>query len=308
VLTQKCTLKCAYCCEGGEGPYSTDAFHNIALLKKRIKEVLEIGVKKIRLTGGEPFLYPNIEELLNSLLILKKKYNTLLLINTNATLPVFENYIEILKKLNAKVVVHLDTVREETYIKLNKSNKKVFFNVFENIKLLEENNLLHRFNVVITKYNIGEFDDLINFARKMKTNIKAFDITEVPNQFVNKNKIYSPLDKFIKNLERKSKGKFFHPYAVAYGTPVMIYDLGSLLFTIKYTKDGSRYSPEICKNCQFFPCDEGLYDLLYYPDDTLWACRWKRPNILKNDFKQDLKILFRIYQQARWFIGNKFIE
>ena len=57
VLTQQCTLKCKYCGEGGEGTYSTKVFHDMNILKKRIEEALEIGVKKIRLTGGEPFLY-----------------------------------------------------------------------------------------------------------------------------------------------------------------------------------------------------------------------------------------------------------
>lgn len=309
VLTQKCTLKCVYCCEGGEGTYSQKSFHNINILKERIRKSLEIGVKKIRLTGGEPFLYLKFEKLLKILKELKKNYNFSLLINTNATSPLLKNFIPLSKELDARLAVHLDTTDREKYIEINKSNEKIFGNVIKNIKLLKENNLLHRFNTVISKYNIDDFDSLVDFAREMKTNIKAFDVTEVPNQYINKKEIYSPLDSFIKNLRKKAKEEFFHPYALAFGTPVQIYNLDSVLVSVKYTKYGSRYSDEYCKNCPFFPCDEGLYDILYYPDDTLWACRWYRAkNIFKNNFEQDLRTLFRLYQKTKWFIGNKFVE
>jgi len=309
VLTQECILKCAYCCEGGEGTYSQKSSHNIKILKERIRSALETGVKKIRLTGGEPFLYLKSEELLKTLKELKKSYNFFLLINTNATLPALKNFIPLLKELDAKLVVHIDTINKEKYIKITKSNERFFSNVTKNIKLLKENNLLHRFNAVISKYNIEEFDSLVNFAHEVGTNIKTFDITEVPNQYINKKEIYTPLDNFIKNLRKKAKEEFFHPYAIAFGTPVQIYDVDSVLISVKYTKYGSRYSDEHCKNCPFFPCDEGLYDILYYPDDTLWACRWYRPrNILKNNFEKDLSTLFRLYKKTRWFIGNKFVE
>jgi len=308
VLTQKCTLKCAYCGEGGEGTNSKKAFHNIEILGDNIKKSLEMGVKKIRLTGGEPFLYPQLKELLKMLKDLKRSYSFFLLLNTNGTVPTVENFIPLLKELETKVVVHIDTVNEEKYIEITNGNKIFFNTLIKNIKLLKENNLLHRFNTVISKPSVNDFDNLVSFAREMGTNIKTFDITEVPSQYVKKEEIYCPLDVFIKKLEKRAKENFFHPYALAFGTPVIIFDLDSVLVTVKYTKYGSRYSDKYCKNCPFFPCDEGLYDILYYPDNTLWACRWHRPtSVLKDKFEEDLRTLFTLYQKTKWFIGNKFV-
>ena len=127
VLTQKCTLKCAYCGEGGEGTNSKKAFHNIEILGDNIKKSLEMGVKKIRLTGGEPFLYPKLKELLKMLKDLKRNYSFFLLLNTNGTVPTVESFIPLLKELETKVAVHIDTVNEEKYIEITNGNK-IFFN------------------------------------------------------------------------------------------------------------------------------------------------------------------------------------
>lgn len=309
VLTQNCNLRCPYCGKGGEGTFSTTLSHDLDKLIGRIKEALEVGVKKIRLTGGETFLYKDLPQLLTRMTGFKKDYDFFLLINTNGTISTIKELIPLLKKVNAKVVVHLDTIDRKKHFRINGSNETMFNNLIENIKLLRDHGLLHRFNTVLTKHNIKDFDRLIDFAIKMKTNIKCFDVTEVPKQYVKKQKIYVALDGFIRNLEKRAKSVFFHPYAIAFGTPVKIYDLGQTLITVKYTKHGSRYSARYCQNCQFFPCDEGLYDVLYYPDDTLWACRWNRPSrLLKGNFKKDLRTLFEVYQNTVWFVGNKFLK
>jgi len=150
---------------------------------------------------------------------------------------------------------------------------------------------------------------MINFARKFETNIKAFDVCEVPHQYRNKSDIWVPIDSVINTLGEKSSKIFDHPYARAFGTPVKVYEIDGVLVSIKYTKHGSRYDSEIyCRECPFFPCDEGLYDILYYPDDTVWGCRWHRPFYPENDFKKYLGFLIERYQKAKWFIGNRFVE
>ena len=310
VLTKYCTLRCEYCGEGGEGTKAQEPFQNIETIKQRLKKALELGIKKIRLTGGEPFLYPKLDELLGYLYELKESYNFFLLVNTNGTLPYLNKYFNILENLEARLVFHLDTIDEATYIQITKGNSRLFNNLLNNISLSKERNLLHRFNSVISKYNVNKFWDLVDYARNIGTNMKIFDITEVPQQYKSKESIYVPLDDLIKKLESKARDKFFHPYAIAFGTPVMIYDIDGVLISVKYTKYGSRYDVTgYCKSCPFFPCDEGLYDILYYPDDKLWACRWRRPKgILNDNFEHDLKELFKVYKRAKWVVGGEIID
>lgn len=60
-LTHKCPLKCKHCyVDAGEGK-SID--YN--LLEKICKEVIELGIERIQLTGGEPLVYDKIDEIIN---------------------------------------------------------------------------------------------------------------------------------------------------------------------------------------------------------------------------------------------------
>ena len=63
-LTEKCNLKCKYCmpqdfCNAKNNELSDEEIKNI------IKALLNLGINKIRFTGGEPLMRKNVIELLN---------------------------------------------------------------------------------------------------------------------------------------------------------------------------------------------------------------------------------------------------
>lgn len=63
VLTTECNYKCKYCFAEGEKD-KEKRFLDIEDLKKILLISKEFGITNIKLTGGEPLLYPDIEELL----------------------------------------------------------------------------------------------------------------------------------------------------------------------------------------------------------------------------------------------------
>ncbi len=72
-LTDRCNFRCFYCLPNGEPPLARKetilTFEEI----ERIAEIfVSLGVEKIRLTGGEPLLRKNIENLIEKLARLKK--------------------------------------------------------------------------------------------------------------------------------------------------------------------------------------------------------------------------------------------
>lgn len=66
-LTDKCNLRCVYCMDEEkrfEEEYVNDVL-NVDDFKFLIKNMAELGIKKIKFTGGEPLLYPHLCELIH---------------------------------------------------------------------------------------------------------------------------------------------------------------------------------------------------------------------------------------------------
>src|ERR1051325_7640015 len=71
-LTDRCNFRCFYCLPNGEPPLARKAtiltFEEIVYLSEIF---VSLGIEKIQLTGGEPMLRRNIEELIVKLSDLK---------------------------------------------------------------------------------------------------------------------------------------------------------------------------------------------------------------------------------------------
>ncbi|MFN3946478.1 MAG: radical SAM protein, partial [Aquificaceae bacterium] len=68
-VTDRCNFRCFFCMPSGE---SYEFFRREEILSfeeivKFTRAVLPLGIKKVRLTGGEPLLRRNIEILINKL-------------------------------------------------------------------------------------------------------------------------------------------------------------------------------------------------------------------------------------------------
>lgn len=63
-LTQKCNLSCVYC--KSENMYYDSTYDKLTVddYKFLIKSMAEIGISKVRFSGGEPLLYPRLIELI----------------------------------------------------------------------------------------------------------------------------------------------------------------------------------------------------------------------------------------------------
>ncbi|MEL7658022.1 MAG: hypothetical protein AAGU75_19175, partial [Bacillota bacterium] len=98
-----------------------------------------------------------------------------------------------------------------------------------------------------------------------------------------------------------------HPYTMAFGTPSRIYTIDGVRVTVKSTLHGSHYDLEgICKDCPYFPCHEGVYDLFMLPDDRLCGCRWSSTSVSNGkDFQEALNSLIKVYQRADWYLPEE---
>jgi len=62
-LTSNCNLRCQYCMPEQKIKQTEEMLSQKDLIHL-VELISSTGIKKIRLTGGEPLLYPNIEDLI----------------------------------------------------------------------------------------------------------------------------------------------------------------------------------------------------------------------------------------------------
>ncbi|MBT8394298.1 MAG: GTP 3',8-cyclase MoaA [Flavobacteriaceae bacterium] len=169
-LTEKCNLRCTYCmpAEGVSlSPRSdimnTDEIYEIA------KVFVKHGVDKIRLTGGEPLIRKDFEEVIKQL----SRLNVKLSITTNAILV--DRYIEVFKKYGLNDInVSLDTLKEDKFKFITRRDQ--FKKAFENILLLIDEGFNVKVNIVLIKgFNDDEIKDFIELTKNLSVSIRFIE-------------------------------------------------------------------------------------------------------------------------------------
>ena len=126
------------------------------------------GMLYLLITGGEPFLYPGIREVLTGL-----HYMGLIIsINTNGTL-IDAQTIEWLKKCPpSRFNITLYGASDETYERLC-GNPKGFTQTTRAIRLLKEAGFSVKINCSVTPHNVNDLEGMFAFAREEQLVIQA---------------------------------------------------------------------------------------------------------------------------------------
>lgn len=104
----------------------------------------ELGINKIRITGGEPFVRKDIDKIFYELADLPVS----LAVSTNAVL--IDRHINVLKDCSVNNInISLDTLNEEEFFYISKSSS--LGRILENIILLLENNFTVKINFVVMR-------------------------------------------------------------------------------------------------------------------------------------------------------------
>ena len=118
------------------------------------------GMLYLLLTGGEPFLYPGFQQLVEQL----HKMGFIISINSNGTM-IDENVIAWLKHCPpVRINITLYGASDETYARLCR-NPVGFTQVTKAIRLLRETGITMRINCSVTPYNCADLEPMINFCK-----------------------------------------------------------------------------------------------------------------------------------------------
>jgi molybdenum cofactor biosynthesis protein A len=169
-LTDNCNFRCSYCMPVEEMEWMPQSkIMSKDEICKLAETFVSLGVKKIRLTGGEPLVRKEFPEILERL----SAFPVELTLTTNGVL--IHKHIESLKKAGVRSVnVSLDTLKREKFLKLTRRDQLDL--VWENILLLLKEGFRVKVNAVALHGMIeDEIRDFIRVTEKLPLHVRFIE-------------------------------------------------------------------------------------------------------------------------------------
>lgn len=169
-LTERCNLRCFYCMPQDGIPRRDKSHFMKSEEVFRIAEIFtQLGVNKIRLTGGEPLIRKCSHEIIRAL----GNLNVELAISTNGILV--DQFIDTFKEAGIQSVnVSLDSLKQERQTAISIGN--YFDRILGNIHLLLDEGFHVKVNmVVMNKVNSDELIDFIELTRDRELQVRFIE-------------------------------------------------------------------------------------------------------------------------------------
>ena len=181
-LTDKCNLRCTYCnpVDLPKGYFAGAPRMSADEIDKIVSVFVQEGVKKIRLTGGEPLVRKDAKEIIERL----SKYPVELAITTNGVFV--HEFIETFKKAGIHSVnVSLDSLNKERNFSI--TGRDEFDRVTQNINLLLKNDFHVKVNMVVMKnVNEDEIPDFVEWTKHQPVHVRFIEFMPFAgNQWTN---------------------------------------------------------------------------------------------------------------------------
>ena len=270
-LTDNCNFRCFYCMPEEEYDFTP------ASRLMQTDEIVELakifvaqGVKKIRLTGGEPLVRKDAAAIILAL----GKLPVELVITTNGTR--ISEMLPILKEAGIKTVnISLDTLQPDKFMLITR--RDVFHQVRSNIELLLLEKFIVKVNVVVMKgLNDGEIMDFIEWTKHNPIQVRFIEFMPFSGNKWTSNKMFSYqeiLDEIGKDFSVLPVKGALHDTAKGFMVPghegsfaiisTMTAPFCSTCNRMRLTADGKL------KNCLFSDGENDLLTALRNQEDVL---------------------------------------
>ena len=175
-VTDRCNLRCHYCMPAqGIDIVPRQELLTFKEMYRLIRVLTELGVHKVRLTGGEPFVRKDFVGFLEML-----SHNDLLeAINITTNGALISQHIDRIEKLEKVKDINLsiDSLSREKFAKITR--RDAFPEVYKTLELLEKSSLNLKLNIVVQSgVNTDEIVDFVRFTKDK--NVAVRFIEEMP--------------------------------------------------------------------------------------------------------------------------------
>lgn len=195
-LTDNCNFRCFYCMPDEEYDFTPASR---LMQTDEILQLAEIfvaqGVKKIRLTGGEPLVRKDAAAIISAL----GKLPVELVITTNGT-RINEMLLTLISAGIKTVNISLDTLQPEKFMLITR--RDVFHQVRSNIELLLQHKIAVKINMVVMKgLNDKEIPDFIAWTKHNPIQVRFIEFMPFSGNKWTSNKMCS-LDEILRAIEQ----------------------------------------------------------------------------------------------------------
>lgn len=185
-ITEHCNLRCTYCMPA-EGISLTPRAHLMTAdeIVTIAQTFVNLGVNKIRLTGGEPLVRKDAKDIIQRL----GKLGVELTLTTNGILV--HDFIDTFKQAGITTLnVSIDSLDKDKFNQITRRN--YFEKLIENLDLLDANDFQVKLNVVVIKgFNDNEIIDFIELTKERNIQIRFIEFMPFDGNQWNREKLVS---------------------------------------------------------------------------------------------------------------------
>jgi len=171
-ITDRCNMRCVYCMPSNNTNWlNQENLLNYEQITRLAKIFVYLGIEKIKITGGEPTIRSNVENLVKSLSSIEGLRSVSM--TTNGLL--IKDKIKILKEFGLESLnISLDTFKPDRFKAM--SGIDGFFKVMGAINTALNENLPVKINVVIMRgWNDDEISHFVRFSRDTGCTVKFIE-------------------------------------------------------------------------------------------------------------------------------------
>lgn len=196
-LTDNCNLRCFYCMPEEEYEFTpASRLMQLNEIETLAKAFVELGVNKIRLTGGEPLVRKDAAEIILALSKLPVK----LTLTTNATR--LHHFADVLEQAKIRSLnISLDTLQPDKFMLITRRDQ--FNLVYNNIQMMLRRGFHVKVNMVVMKgLNENEIPDFVEWTKDQAVHVRFIEFMPFTGNRWTSNKVFT-FQEMLQLIEKK---------------------------------------------------------------------------------------------------------
>ena len=171
-VTDRCNFRCTYCMpkEGIDLKPRVDILR-FPEMEHLLGIFMDLGVTKVRITGGEPFVRKSLPDFLTRI----NQYKKLETINLTTNAYFIEDTIPVFQKIKSgSINISLDSLKRDVFYQITRRDD--FGRVWNNIEKILATDLNVKLNMVVLKgINDNEITDFARLAKNNKVEVRFIE-------------------------------------------------------------------------------------------------------------------------------------